>query len=304
MQTVLCVGHAVQDFVFSVDRLPEHAEKYAARSLAQVGGGPAATAAVAVVRLGGRALLAARLGQDMVGKLAADELGSYGVDCRYLRHFDGAGTSISAVMVDPSGERMIVNHVDRRMPTEPDWLPKPAATGAAAVLVDTRWPEGAARALKSAKSAGLPAVLDADRPVPGDGDLLALATHVAFSVDGLADLSGHRDPVRGLEAVGAGIPGWCCVTAGARGVFVRRGGQIMLHPGFAVPVVDTLGAGDVWHGAFALALAEGMGEDAAVRFASAAAALKVQRHGGRAGVPTRAEVESFLASADCAQNAR
>lgn len=304
MQTILCVGHAVQDFVFAVDRLPEHAEKYSARSLALVGGGPAATAAVAIVRLGGRALLAARLGQDTAGKVAADELASYGVDCRYLRHFDHAGSSISAVMVDPSGERMIVNHTDQRMPAAADWLPEAAATGAAAVLADTRWPEGAARALQSARSAGLPAVLDADRPVPGDGDLLKLATHVAFSVDGLADLSGHRDPVRGLEEIGRRVPGWCCVTAGARGVFVRCAEKIVLHAGFAVPVVDTLGAGDVWHGAFILALAEGAGEDAAVRFASAAAALKVQRHGGRAAVPTRAEVESFLALDGYRQNSR
>ena len=74
------------------------------------------------------------------------------------------------------------------------------------------------------------------------------------------------------------------------------GGEPRRDAAFDVPVVDTLGAGDVWHGAFALALAEGRDEPAALRIASAAAAIKVQRPGGRAGVPTRAELDDFLAA--------
>jgi len=83
---------------------------------------------------------------------------------------------------------------------------------------------------------------------------------------------------------------------GRDGVLAQAGGELRHYPGFEVPVVDTLGAGDVWHGAFALALAEGCDETAAVRFASAAAALKVQRKGGRSGAPMRAELDSFLAA--------
>jgi sulfofructose kinase len=79
-------------------------------------------------------------------------------------------------------------------------------------------------------------------------------------------------------------------------VLARAAGELQHHPGFDVTVVDTLGAGDVWHGAFALALAEGRDEEAAVRVASAAAALKVQRKGGRSGAPVRAELDSFLAA--------
>jgi sulfofructose kinase len=78
------------------------------------------------------------------------------------------------------------------------------------------------------------------------------------------------------------------------------GGQPRRHAAFDVAVVDTLGAGDVWHGAFALALAEGHDEAAAVRVASAAAAIKVQRAGGRAGAPTRAELDAFLAACPAA----
>jgi sulfofructose kinase len=296
MPTVLCVGHAVQDFVFSVPALPDRGEKYRATGFTSVGGGPAATAAVAIAQLGGRALLAARVGADAAADMIIAELRGYGVDCGHVRRFDGCASSVSAVIVDANGERMIVNHLDPSIPVAADWLPSPAVVGAAAVLADTRWPEGAFAALQAARAAGLPAVLDADRPIPPDGVLLRAATHVAFSSDALADFTGIADPVRALAQVAPSLPGWCCVTAGGAGVYAFAAGRARHSAAFDVPVVDTLGAGDVWHGAFALALAEGRGEDAAVRFASAAAALKVQRAGGRAGAPTRAGLDAFLAA--------
>jgi sulfofructose kinase len=291
---VLCVGHAVQDFLFSVPEIPSTPEKHRATRFTCVGGGPAATAAVTIARLGGHALLAARVGADAVAGLIEGELMEYGVDCRYLRRFSGCASSVSAVFVDQRGERLIVNYLDRSLPDSPDWLPHPSAIGVRAVLADTRWPAGALAVLQAAREAGLPAVLDADRPIPPDGALLRAATHVAFSHAALSDYTGESDPVRALAQ--AGLAGWCCVTVGADGVHVLDRGVHQHLPGFRVPVVDTLGAGDVWHGAFALALAEGQCEADAVRFASAAAALKVQRHGGRAGAPTRAELDAFLSS--------
>jgi sulfofructose kinase len=294
MPTVLCVGHAVQDFVFYVPALPDRGAKYRATRFESVGGGPAATAAVAIARLGGGAVLAARVGDDGAADMIRSELVAEGVDCEHLRRFPGCGSATSAVIVDARGERMIVNHLDSGLPPDPSWLPRAESIGAAAVLVDTRWPEGALAALRTARAAGLPAVLDADRPIPADGELLRAATHVAFSADALADYTGVTDPVRGLQLVASGLTGWCGVTVGRDGVLAQAGGESRHYPGFEVPVVDTLGAGDVWHGAFALALAEGSGEAAAVRFASAAAALKVQRTGGRSGAPSRTELDSFL----------
>jgi sulfofructose kinase len=290
------VGHAVQDFVFTVPQLPQRPEKHRATHYESVGGGPAATAAVAVARLGGRALLAARVGDDVAADLIVAELRGYGVDCALVRRCAGCASSVSAVMVDPAGERLIVNYLDPALPGEADWLPSAAEAGVAAVLADTRWPEGAAAALAAARRAGVPAVLDADRPIPPGGALLREATHVAFSADALADYAGVAEPAHALAVVARDLPGWCCVTAGRDGVYVMDRGSPRRIPGFDVPVVDTLGAGDVWHGAFALALAEGRDEAGAVRFASAAAALKVQRTGGRSGAPTRAEVERFIAA--------
>jgi len=294
MASVLCVGQAVQDFVFSVDSMPSRAEKHRAHAFDSMGGGPAATAAVTVARLGGRALIAARLGDDEIAGLITAELESYGVDCRLLRRFARHRSSLSAVILDEAGERLIVNYLDPDLPADPAWLPEPVGLEVAAVLTDTRWAEGAETMLNAARGVGLPAVLDADKPIALDSPLLRAASHVAFSAEGLADCTGLEDSAQGLALVGQRTDAWLCVTLGADGVSVQAGDGQQHVPAFNVAVKDTLGAGDVWHGAFALALAEGQAEGAAVHFANAAAALKTQRRGGRRGVPVRTEVEQFL----------
>ncbi len=304
MRRVLCVGHAVQDFIFRTPQLPRSAEKHRASGFRSVGGGPAATAAVTIARLGGAARLAARVGDDAIADTIARELLDFGVDCRHLRRFAGHQSSLSAVFVDDAGERLIVNHTDPAMPTDPAWLLAEIDwQDVDAVLADTRWPEGAEAVLRMARERGLPAVLDADVPVPKDGRLLSAATHVVFSLIGLRDFSGCSDDPKEIETVLRGIAAstscWCGVTLGAQGVAIADGRHgdslpVQYEPAFRVTPVDTLGAGDVWHGAFALALAERCSEREAVRAACAAAAVKVTRDGGRAGAPTRAERDSLL----------
>lgn len=304
MPNILCVGQAVQDFVFGVDEIPGRAEKFRANRFEAVGGGPAATAAVAITRLGGEASLAARLGDDRVADFIVAELEGYGVDCRLVRRFAGCASSLSAVILDGKGERLIVNYLDKELPAGADWLPDPLPEGTSAVLADTRWPEGAKAMLALAKAAGVPAVLDGDRPVPEDTDFLRAATHLAFSAEGLQDFSGSGDHAASLSRVAEETGAWCCVTLGAGGVSYVSGEETGTVPAFPVAPVDTLGAGDVWHGAFALALAEGRDEIAALRFASAVAALKVQRLGARAGTPSRGEVDAFLAEHSMAGDER
>jgi len=307
MKRVLCVGHAVQDFIFRTPQLPHGAEKHRASGYCEAGGGPAATAAVTVVRLGGAARLVSRLGEDAVATTIRAELERYGVDCHHLRCFAGHQSSVSAVFVDDAGERLIVNHTDASLPTDPSWLESTVSLeGIDVVLADTRWPDGAIAMLMRARAAGLPAVLDADVPVPKTRSLLQSATHIAFSMAGLKDYSGCSDAMTDIEQAlrqtAIRLKAWCCVTMGASGVLIvdARFDQSDITartiPAFPVKPVDTLGAGDVWHGAFALALAEGADEIAAVRAASAAAAIKVTRLGGRAGAPTRVERDSLLES--------
>lgn len=299
MSRVLCVGHAVQDYVFRLPELPHTAEKHRAKEFTCIGGGPAATAAVAIARLGGEASLAARIGDDAVGETIAAELRGYGVDCRYMQRFPNRRSSLSSVFVDDAGERLIVNYADPDMPTDVAWLEELPLENVGAVLADTRWPQGAQAILQRALRRGIPAVLDADVPVPKSAEFLSAATHVAFSLPGLCGYFGRErmelaEALAALQRLAQQLQRWCCVTLGAHGVAFTRGENPTISPAFAVEPVDTLGAGDVWHGAFALALAEARAEPEAVRLASAAAALKVTRSGGRIGAPTRAERDEFM----------
>ena len=122
------------------------------------------------------------------------------------------------------------------------------------------------------------------------------ASHVIFSAAGLAELAGTDDPEKGLRLASSRSDAWQAVTLGAAGVMWIDGDELRMFPAFEVDAVDTLGAGDVFHGAFALSLAEGRGIYEAIRrsSAAAAAAIKCTRFGGRAGIPLSHEVESFL----------
>ena len=111
------------------------------------------------------------------------------------------------------------------------------------------------------------------------------------------DFAGTEDPKEGLLAAERRVGGWLAVTVGAKGTYVCENGVISHVPAFKVDVVDTLAAGDVWHGAFAYALSLGQDEMAGVRFANAAAGLKCQALGGRLAAPSKEAVETFLSKA-------
>ncbi len=295
MTSILTVGVAVIDFVFSVDEMPKAGTKTRAQNAVVVGGGCAANAAAAISRLGGSAHLAARVGQDMVGDLIVSGLRDEGVDCSLVRRFENGRSSYSSVVVDRSGERMIVNYRDKTLDFGATWLASSDLPDFDAVLADTRWPEGARVAMEKARERGAPGILDAEPPVREAQAALGVASHIAFGQRGLLDFTGETDFETALRAAAAETGAWVCVTLGDKGVTWLEDDGVAHMPSFAVQAVDTLGAGDVWHGAFAMKLGEGAGEKQAIRFANAVAALKCTRFGGRAGAPRAAEVEAFLA---------
>lgn len=291
---VLCVGIATLDYVYSVETMPTGGEKYRSRDLAIVGGGCSGNASVAIARLGGQVWLATRLGDDVTGDQILADLASEGVDASGSLRAEGLRSPVSAILVDGQGERMVVSYSDPRMPERTDWLLKALPEGTGAVLADTRWGEGSLAAFRLAREAGIPGVLDGDRKPPHP-DLLGTASHVAFSAQALREAAGETDARAGLTKLAKTVPTWIAVTLGSEGVLFIENGEVVHLPGFAIEAVDTLGAGDVWHGAFALALAERQQERDAIRFANAVAAIKCTRFGGRAGTPSRDEVERFLA---------
>lgn len=276
---LLVAGLAVLDHVHRVAALPEGGAKHRSVGFDTVGGGCAASAAVGAARLGGAVTLLTRLGADPAGDALAALLEGQGARVLAAR---GGRQSVSAVMIDAGGERMIVNFPGADLPDDvPDLPPFDAA------LTDCRWEAAAEAALAAAAAAGVPGVIDGERFVPER--LARLASHVVFSAPGLRDFAGTDDLDAALAETDARLPGRVAYTDGPRGV-VWAGGPALAPP--PVEAVDTLGAGDLWHGAFALGLARGEGLDAASRFANLAAARKCARAGGWETYPTAAEMEA------------
>ena len=179
---------------------------------------------------------------------------------------------------------MIVTYRDDRIAAAPTPDPAGLVASTDAVLADNRFPDFVQPICTAARARGLTVVLDADKPTQLADPLLRIATHVIFSSECLRATAGSDDLAAGLTRAGEMTDAFLAVTDGARDVLWRDGGTLRREPVFPIEAVDTLGAGDVFHGAFALALAEGHDVTAAMRFGSAAAALKCS---GLAARPAR-----------------
>jgi len=296
---VICVGHAALDRVYSVESWPAASAKIAARAFAESGGGMAANAAVAIARLGGETEFWGPTGADGVAELIRAQLACEHVDVDNLRGFPGKSSSHSAVLVDARGERLVVGHRGSALQATAEWLPLARIEGAGALLADVRWPEGAAAALRAARRAGIAAILDGEIAEAGVlEELVGSADHAIYSERGLASYC-EGEPADGLRKAlnaGARVAAVTCGEAGVLWIEADAPQHLRHCPAFPVLAVDTLAAGDVFHGAYALAISERQTTEQAIRFGAAAAAIKCSRPGGRQGAPTREEVELLLAA--------
>jgi len=213
---IVCVGILVHDEVFQVESLPSSGTKIGALAYQQRYGGPAATAAVAICRLGGAAAYWGRVGSDAAGHAAIRLMREFGVDCSGVAVLPEGRTLRAIVLVDARGERSIVS--DRiSLSTDPSVLPADDLRDVGAVLVDSRWPAGAVVALDRARLAGVPTVLDADGGTSGDNRMLIdKADHVVFSSEGLRDYAGDGEPESLLRRCARARKGVCCDSRGRR----------------------------------------------------------------------------------------
>lgn len=287
---LLCVGHASIDIHLHVDALPAPPAKIAALSRRQCVGGMSANAATAAARLGARVAFAGPVGDDDAAGAIEAHFAAEGIEPRGLVRVSGTSTTISTILVDACGERLIVAYRGQGLqcapPFDARWL-----DGVDLVLVDPRCPAWAEAALRLARSRGVTAILDADvAPREDLRRLVPLAPWVVFSAPGLAAFSDEPAPAA-LAAVVAGGASHAVVTRGEQGVMWMAAGQpcrsLPAHE--VAKVVDTTAAGDVFHGALGVALAEGRAPERALRLASRAAALKCERPGGALGAPMREE---------------
>jgi sulfofructose kinase len=297
MANILCAGIAVLDEVFRVSSFPMPDTKVQASEFITIGGGNAANAAVAIARLGGKAYFAAPLGDDAVGDRLIESLQREGVECVGCVRVPGTRTPVSAIFVDARGDRTIANYRDHRLNDATADNPDLLVAAVDAVVADNRFPDFVLPICRAAMERHIPVVIDADKAEDHRQPLFEAATHVIFSAQCLRAAARTDDLPLGLAHMAKLTDAFLAVTDGPRPVlwYDRSRAKIRETPVFAVKAVDTLGAGDVFHGAFALALVEGRGVEEALRFAAAAAGLKCSRFGGSAVAPRRDEVDALLA---------
>jgi sulfofructose kinase len=293
---VICLGCAFWDTIFKVDQIPGHGAKVLPERAVQTASGMATAAAATVARLGGNVELWARIGDDPTGDSFLRDLSSETVRIDRIRRIPGARTAFSTILVDSAGERLVVPYTDPSLDPDPSWLPLHEVAEAAAVLVDMRWLEGAKALLAEARHHGVPSILDADvAPPEALREMIGLADHVLFSEPALLSLatstSSREALVEVATGLGADVVG---VTLGSAGALIWQRqaveGTISAFPSIPIRAVDTLNAGDVWHGTYVYGLANNWDLSQTVRMANVAAAMKCEHFGGRLGSPRLSEV--------------
>src|SRR4051794_26068232 len=296
---ILCIGMPVRDLTFRIEELPQRGFKVNASHFEEIAGGNALNAAIGIVRLGARASLAGPMGdvRETSSRYIFDRLAHEGIDTRHLIHMPNLVTPISNIMIDPSGERTIVTFRDPglwkvKLP-DADTLLKDCA----AILTENRCAEFCTDLCAEARRRGIAVVVDVDRAMSLREGLLTASSHLIFSSEALQATAGVTDDAVALKKMARLTHSFLAGTRGPRGtIWLDERGELRETPAFPVHTVDTLGAGDIFHGAFALAITENQNVPDALCFASAAAALKCTRFGGAFACPQRPEVETLLGS--------
>lgn len=292
---MIAVGGICSTSVFRVPHVPVLPAKVIADAMVRLVDGMAVSAAYAFVRLGGAAGVWGRIGDDDTGRTMRAALAAEGLDSSGVITVPGGRSSQATVIVDGQGQRLVVPFHDPGFDPSPQGLPLAALDTADIVHCDARWPDGAEHAVRAARARGIPTMIDGDVASPGILErLLPLADYAVFSDAGILAHSGEADVRRALAVVARSHPGHVGASCGADGYLWMEGDTLRSVAAPRVDVVDTLSAGDVFHGALALALVERRPIAEAAAFACTAASLKCRRFGGWQGCPTRAEVDATV----------
>ena len=294
---ILCIGIPVRDLTFRIQELPARGFKVNASHFEEIAGGNGLNAAIGIARLGGRASMCGPMGdsRETTSRYIFDKLAHEGIDTRHILHMPGLVTPISNIMIDPSGERTIVTFRDPELWNVRLSDPATLLEDCDAILTESRCATFCTDLCAEATRRGIPVIVDVDRAMSLREGLLTASSHLIFSSEPLQETAGVADDGEALKKIAKLTPSFLAGTRGAQGtIWLDEHQNLQQTPAFPVHTVDTLGAGDVFHGAFALAITENQDLAAALRFASAAAALKCTRFGGAFAAPQRPEVEALL----------
>ncbi len=286
---VLSVGHASYDLVFSVDHHPKADEKIVAEDFLGCGGGPAANAAVTVSKLGFKSAFAGYLGQDIYGEKHYQELLESGVNTSLIIR-GTSPTPLSTIIVKPNGNRALINYKGKTRALPCQAIDFSSVT-AKVVLFDGHEPHISLPLLKQLQQQGIPTILDAGSVHEGTVALMNEVDYLVCSEKFAVQFAGNE--VKALARL-AQLLKTVVITLGEKGLIWQRGQDSGNLPAFKVNAIDTTGAGDAFHGAFAAAIASELTWNEALRYASAAGALCCTKIGARTGIPSKLEHEIFL----------
>lgn len=299
---ITVLGSLMMDLVVRIPRLPVIGESLLARDFAMFVGGKGGNQALAAARAGASPVaMIGRVGDDLFGQRIVETLESGGVDCRHVKRDPGTMTGVAVPMVLDDGRNSIlaIPQANLRMTGEQVDAAESAIRSARILLVQFEAAmEATLRAVQLARAAGVRVMLNPAPIAEHPAELIALATYVVVNEVEAAALAPEADGdhLKEGRALLARGPAAVMVTLGAQGSIVVSEGLEEFVPPFRVEAVDSVGAGDAYCGALAVALAEGRGLVAAARFAGAAGAMSVTRPGAASSLPTRAEIDSFLHS--------
>jgi len=281
---VLCVGHASYDLVFSVAHHPAEDEKIFAEDFVGCGGGPAANAAVTVSKLGFIASFAGYLGQDFYGENHFRELLEYGVHTDLIIR-GSSPTPLSTVLVKPDGNRALINYKGETRPLPSGTIDFSPVTPKV-VLFDGHEPHLSIPLLERTQSEDIPTVLDAGSVHDGTLALMERVDYLVCSEKFARQFAGDEETALArLAEVSPAV----VITLGEKGLIWQRGQERGAMSAFPVTAIDTTGAGDAFHGAFAAAVSSRMNWLDVLRYAGAAGSLCCTKTGARSGLPSREE---------------
>ncbi len=292
---VVGLGSNAVDWILQLPRFPAHGGKLRVESRTRLGGGQVATATALCARFGLGVRYIGRVGDDEDGRFMLEVLSRDGLDLSCFEVIPDGDTQTAFILVDPRGERTILWNRDPRLLYQPGEI-RPDSIQIGEILhLDSHDQGGAIQAACLAQDVGMKTSLDIDKIQPGVAELLELIDFLIPTLSFVQHYTGLADAEQALLALDQSVPGFLVATAGSRGCLAAWEGGVYEVPGFAVEPIDTTGAGDVFHGAFIYALFQKWSVRKCLLFANAAAAISTTRIGSRAGIPSLAEVEAWLA---------
>ena len=300
MYDVLGVGCNAVDYLCPMDRYPVEDEKMQVESIELQGGGNVATALVAVARLGGAAAYHTVIAEDQNTEWILSNFKREKVVTEHLIIKEGRNPLALILINRSTGSRTIL-YSKKDVPTfRAEELQADLIKMTKVLLIDFYFPEASLEASRIASSLGIPVVIDAEKPSPFAEQVLLNCTHVIASKGFALQYTGSDSSVDDgalLQEFASRVESpFVCITYGERGVLAldRGSNDLFRQEAFKVDTVDSTGAGDVFHGAFAYFLSLDFTLRKAIEYAAATAAIKCRQIGGRKGIPTRAELDKFL----------